>query len=107
MAERVITRPVPRLPEGVVEEQYSAEFELLREGQRRDWRGSPLVEQFHLDQFLRMLRDDAAEVSPQIPVEGQLVQLAEMGETEWVLKLTVPISDTLGMFLLGWLEGLL
>ena len=54
-----------------------------------------------------MLRDDAAEVSPQIPVEGQLVQLAEMGETEWVLKLTVPISDTLGMFLLGWLEGLL
>ena len=54
-----------------------------------------------------MLQDDVGEVSPQVPIQGQLVQLAKMGETEWVLKLAVPISDILGMFLLGRLEGLL
>jgi hypothetical protein len=91
---------VPRLPEGEV-------IKLLRRGQNEDWRGSPFVNQFHLDQFLKMLQDDVGEVSPQVPIQGQLVQLAKMGETEWVLKLAVPISDILGMFLLGRLEDLL
>lgn len=103
-----MARPPPGLEEeGRPITLYRADFEILRRGQGENYRGSPLVDQFRLDQFLEMLQRDVGELQTQTAVQGQLVQLSDMGESEWALSLTVPISDALGTFLLGSFKGLL
>ena len=53
-----------------------------------------------------MLEDDVNDWEVPLPIEGQLIQSLDLGETEWRLNLVVPVSHTLGDYLFCRLEGI-
>ena len=108
MAERVIARPkitLPRPQYEVVEELYCGDFEVLREDVEA--RGSPIVDQLCLEDFLEMLQRDAQRREGPGEATGQLTHKSQLGETEWQLNLTVPISNELGAILYDCFESFL
>src|SRR6202789_4643087 len=108
MAERVIARPkitLPRWQCEVVEELYCGDFEVLREDVEA--RGSPIIDQLRLEDFLEMLQRDAQKMEGPGVVTGQLTHMSQLGETEWRLNLTVPICNELGAVLYDRFESFL
>src|ERR1700679_402259 len=108
MVERVIACPeitLPRLQCKVVEELYCGDFEVLREDVEA--RGSPIVDQLRLEDFLEMLQRDAQKMEGSGVATGQLTHTSQLGETEWQLNLTVPISNELGAILYDRFESFL
>ena len=79
---------------------------MLPQGRNQNWRGSPIIDQIRLDYFLKMLEDDVNDWEVPLPIEGQLIQSLDLGETEWRLNLVVPVSHTLGDYLFCRLEGI-
>src|ERR1700679_4106170 len=84
---------------------YQGDFKVWRELEDLETRGSPIVDQLRLENFLEMLERDARSLEGPRTAHGQLTHLQEMGETEWVLNLTVPISNELGAILYDRLKG--
>ena len=100
--------PMPILPSWRREDAerlYQGDFEVLRELEDLETRGSPIVDQLRLADFLEMLERDVRSLDSPGVAHGQLTHLQEMGETEWVLNLTVPVSNELGAILYSRLEG--
>ena len=106
MAERVVARPNSRQPSGAQGGSWQGEFEALPRNWVENWRGTPLINQFRLDYFLKMMEDDVDSWDCPLPIEGRLCQLSAYGEIEWTLKLTIPVSSTMGDYLFCRLEGI-
>ena len=106
MAERVVTCPSSGQPSGVQGESWQGEFKVIPRNQAENWRGTPLINQFRLDYFLKMMEDDVDSWDCPLPIEGRLCQLSAYGEIEWTLKLTISVSSTMGDYLFCRLEGI-
>jgi hypothetical protein len=106
MAERVVAPPSSNERLEVQAESWEGEFEVLPVNRAADWRGTPIIDQFRLDYFLKLMQDDADSWDCPLPIEGRLYQLSAYGEIEWTLKLTVPISNTMGDYLFCMLEDI-
>src|ERR1700679_4369326 len=96
---------LPRWQREDTERMYQGDFEVWRELEDLETRGSPIVDQLCLESFLEMLERDAHSLEGPGTAHGQLTHLQELGEREWVLNLPVPISNDLGAILYDRLEG--